>query len=70
MSVLQSEVYEAFRDKGAAEDKALKAAGVLGKRDDELTTAVKEIRSTLRASKVSRSSIDGCSASSSPPTSP
>ena len=44
MSVLQSEVYEAFRDMGAAEDKALKAAGVLGRRDDELTKAVTDIR--------------------------
>ena len=33
MSAMQSEVYEAFRDMGAAEDKAIKAAAVLGKLD-------------------------------------
>lgn len=44
MSAMQSEVYEAFRDMGAAEDKALKAAAVLGKRDEDLAKAVTDIR--------------------------
>lgn len=36
MSVLLSEVYEAFRSIGAEEDKALKAAQSLSKRDDDV----------------------------------
>ena len=36
ISAMQSEVYEAFRDMGAAEDKALKAAAALAKRDDDV----------------------------------
>ena len=44
MSAMQCEVYEAFRDMGAAEDKAIKAAAVLGKRDDDLTKAVTDLK--------------------------
>ncbi len=49
MSAMQSEVYEAFRDMGAAEDKALKAAAVLGKRDDDLAAAVASLKSDIAA---------------------
>jgi hypothetical protein len=38
MSNLQSEVFEAFRAIDIPEDKALKAAAALGKRDDDVTT--------------------------------
>ena len=38
MNTMQGEVHEAFRDMGAAEDKALKAAVVLSKRDDDVGT--------------------------------
>ena len=38
MTSMQSEVFEAFRDMGAAEDKALKAAGALAKRDDDVVS--------------------------------
>lgn len=51
MSTMLGEVYEAFRDMGAAEDKALKAAGVLGKRDDELTRAVTDIKLDIASVK-------------------
>jgi len=34
---MQSEVFEAFRDIGVQEDKALKAAGALSRRDDDVT---------------------------------
>ena len=38
MASMQSEVFEAFRDMGASEDKASKAAGALAKRDDDVAT--------------------------------
>jgi len=38
MTVLQSEVFEAFRAIDIPEDKALKAAEALSKRDDDVTT--------------------------------
>lgn len=44
MGTMQAEVFEAFRDMGAAEDKALKAASVLGKRDDDFTKAVADLK--------------------------
>ena len=44
MSAIESEIYEAFRDLGAAEDKALKAATVFGKRDEDLAKAVTDLR--------------------------
>jgi len=34
---MQSAVFEAFRDIGVQEDKALKAAGALSRRDDDVT---------------------------------
>jgi hypothetical protein len=37
MTIIQSEVYEAFRSIDVPEDKALKAATALGKRDDDVT---------------------------------
>jgi hypothetical protein len=37
MSVMQSEVFEAFRAIDVPEDKALKAATALSKRDDDVT---------------------------------
>lgn len=51
MSVLQSEVDEAFRDMGAAEDKAPKAAAVPGKRDDDLTAAVTSLKLDIASVK-------------------
>lgn len=44
MSAMQSEVHEAFRDMGAAEDKTFKAAAVLGKRDDDLIRAAMDTK--------------------------
>ena len=38
MSALQSEVFEAFRSIDVPEDKAIKAAAALSKRDDEVTS--------------------------------
>lgn len=38
MTVMQSEVYEAFRSIDVPEDKALKAAAALSKRDDDVTS--------------------------------
>ncbi len=38
MGVMQREVFEAFRDIGVQEDKALKAAGALAKRDDDVAS--------------------------------
>ena len=38
MTTVQSEVFEAFRDIGGAEDKALKAASALSKRDEDVVT--------------------------------
>lgn len=43
MSAMHSEIREAFRDLGAADDKALKAASVLGSRDEDLAGAVTDI---------------------------
>ena len=51
MSVMQSEIYEAFREMGATEDKAIKAATVLGKRDDDLTKAVTDIKLDIASVK-------------------
>ncbi|MFN3076367.1 MAG: integrase [Alphaproteobacteria bacterium] len=38
MSTMQSEVFEAFRAIDIPEDKAMKAATALGKRDDDVST--------------------------------
>ncbi len=38
MTTMQSEVYEAFRSINVDEDKAIKAAAALSKRDDDVTT--------------------------------
>jgi hypothetical protein len=38
MSVMQTEVFEAFRAIDIPEDKALKAASALSKRDDDVTS--------------------------------
>lgn len=38
MSVMQSEVFEAFRAIDIPEDKALRAATALSKRDDDVST--------------------------------
>jgi hypothetical protein len=38
MTTIQSEVFEAFRDMGVAEDKAVKAAAALSKRDDDVVS--------------------------------
>ncbi|MGY6710314.1 MAG: integrase [Rhizobiaceae bacterium] len=38
MSVMQSEVFEAFRAMDVPEDKVLKAAAALSKRDDEVSS--------------------------------
>jgi hypothetical protein len=35
---MQSEVFEAFRDLGASEEKSLKAAQALSKRDDDVVS--------------------------------
>lgn len=43
MSVMQSEVFEAFRDIGASEEKALKAATALSKRDDDVASIKTDI---------------------------
>lgn len=43
MSVLQSEVFEAFRAIDIPEDKALRAAEALGKRDDDVTSIRSEL---------------------------
>lgn len=43
MTVLQSEVFEAFRAIDVPEEKALKAAGALSKRDDEVTSIKADI---------------------------
>ena len=43
MSVMQSEVFEAFRAIDIPEDKALKAAAALGKRDEDVTTVRSEL---------------------------
>lgn len=43
MSNLQAEVFEAFRAIAIPEDKALKAATALSKRDDDVTTIKSDI---------------------------
>ena len=43
MSAMQSEVYEAFRAIDIPEDKALKAAAALSKRDDEVASVKGEL---------------------------
>ena len=43
MSAMQSEVYEAFRAIDIPEDKALKAAAALSKRDDEVASVNGEL---------------------------
>ena len=43
MSVLQSEVFEAFRAIDIPEDKALKAATALSKRDDDVASIKSEL---------------------------
>lgn len=51
MSAMQSEVCGAFRGRGAAADEALKAAAVLGKRDDDLAAAVASLKLDIAAVK-------------------
>jgi hypothetical protein len=43
MSVMQSEVFEAFRAIDVPEDKALKAATALSKRDDDVTDIKRDL---------------------------
>ena len=43
MIQMQSEVSEAFRSIGVPEDKALKAAAALSKRDDDVTSVRSEL---------------------------
>ena len=43
MSALQAEVFEAFRAIDIPEDKALKAATALSKRDDDVTSIKSEL---------------------------
>ena len=43
MSAMQSEVFEAFRAIEIPEDKALKAATALSKRDDDVTSIKSEL---------------------------
>lgn len=43
MSALQAEVFEAFRSIDIPEDKALKAATALSKRDDDVTSLKSEL---------------------------
>jgi hypothetical protein len=43
MSTLQSEVYDAFRSLGAPEDKALKAAEALGRRDTDVADLKRDV---------------------------
>ena len=43
MTTMQSEVFEVFREMGATEDKALKAAGALAKRDEDVITIKADI---------------------------
>ncbi len=43
MSVMQSEVFEAFRAIDIPEDKAMKAAAALSKRDDDVTSVKGEL---------------------------
>jgi hypothetical protein len=43
MSVMQSEVFEAFRAIDVPEDKAMKAATALSRRDDDVTSIKSEL---------------------------
>ena len=43
VSVMQSEVFEAFRSIDVPEDKALKAASALSKRDDDVVSVKSEL---------------------------
>ena len=43
MAAFQSEVFQAFRSVNVDEDLALKAAGALAKRDDDVTTIKSDI---------------------------
>jgi len=43
MTTIQSEVFDAFRDMGVAEDKAVKAAAALSKRDEDVTSLKTDI---------------------------
>lgn len=43
MSIVQSKVFEAFRAIDSPEDKALKAAAALGKRDDDVASVRSEL---------------------------
>jgi hypothetical protein len=43
MSVVQSEVFEAFRAIDVPEDKAMKAATALSRRDDDVTSIKSEL---------------------------
>lgn len=43
MSIVQSEVFEAFRAIDIPEDKALKATAALGKRDDDVASVRSEL---------------------------
>ncbi len=43
MSVMQTEVFEAFRAIDIPEEKALKAAAALSKRDDDVTSIKSEL---------------------------
>jgi hypothetical protein len=54
MSVRQSAVDEAFRDMGAVEDRAPKAAAVPGKREDDLTAAVTSLKLDIASVKADR----------------
>jgi len=38
MTTIQSEIFDAFRSMGVSEDKAVKAAAALSKRDDDVTS--------------------------------
>lgn len=43
MSAFQSDVYQAFRSMDVPEDKALKAAEALSKRDNEVNTIARKV---------------------------
>ncbi len=43
MTTVQSEVFEAFRDIGVAEDKALKAASASSRRDEDVVMLSKDM---------------------------
>jgi len=38
MTTIQSEIFDAFRSMGVSEDKAVKAAAALSRRDDDVTS--------------------------------